>query len=147
MTTPPPRHGAPTPHHRQYAELHSVEMFSGVTRRTLVSGAHVTLVEIRLASGAEVPEHTHPHEQAGYVSEGRVTLRFADGAERTLAVGSSYLIPGGEPHFVRALEPSTLIEVFSPVRDEFVDYVLQAEASLGDRLEHGPVPSEGGGLP
>jgi quercetin dioxygenase-like cupin family protein len=124
------------PHHRHYGDLSAVEMFPGVTRRTLVSGANATLVEIRLAAGAEVPEHTHPHEQAGYVAAGRVEFRFG-GDVRELGEGASYLIPGDEPHFVRALEAATLVEVFAPVRAEFVDYVPSA----------GPRESEGGGFP
>jgi quercetin dioxygenase-like cupin family protein len=128
------------PHHRHYVDLTGVEMFPGVTRRTLVSGANATLVEIRLAVGAEVPEHTHPHEQAGYLAAGRIAIRFGPaGAEepRELGEGASYLIPGGVPHFVRALEGATLVEVFAPVRAEFVDY----DASSGS----GGSESEGGG--
>lgn len=131
------------PHHRHYGDINAVEMFPGVTRRTLVSGANATLVEIRLATGAEVPEHTHPHEQAGYVASGRVMLRFSDGEQRELATGASYLIPGGEPHFVRALEAATLVEVFAPVREEFVDYDFPVESSSAPS----PRESEGGGFP
>jgi quercetin dioxygenase-like cupin family protein len=130
------------PHHRHYGDLTAVEMFPGVTRRTLVSGANATLVEIRLAAGAEVPEHTHPHEQAGYVASGRISIRFGGpaGEPRELGEGASYLIPGDEPHFVRAIEAATLVEVFAPVRMEFVDY---ASPSAVPR----PKESEGGGFP
>jgi quercetin dioxygenase-like cupin family protein len=130
------------PHHRHYGDLTAVEMFPGVTRRTLVSGENATLVEIRLAAGAEVPDHTHPHEQAGYVAAGRIAIRFGAPSEepRELAQGASYLIPGGEPHFVRAIEAATLVEVFAPVRAEFVDY----DAPAGPA---GPTESEGGGFP
>lgn len=128
------------PHHRHYGDITAVEMFPGVTRRTLVSGANATLVEIRLAAGAEVPEHTHPHEQAGYVAVGRVAMRFGDEEPRELGPGASYLIPGDEPHFVRALEATTLVEVFAPVRDEFVDYDVPSAAPS-------PRESEGGGFP
>ena len=89
-------------------------------RRTLVSGDHLTLVEIRIAPGAEVPEHVHPHEQAGHVASGRVHFRIGD-LDRELGPGDSYLIPGDLPHHVRALDAATLIEVFSPVREEFAN--------------------------
>jgi quercetin dioxygenase-like cupin family protein len=130
------------PHHRHYLDLTGVEMFPGVTRRTLVSGDNATLVEIRLAAGAEVPEHTHPHEQAGYLATGRIAIRFGSAGDeepREIGEGASYLIPGGVPHFVRALEAATLVEVFAPVRAEFVDY----DPAAGP----GPSGSEGGGLP
>ena len=105
---------------RTYGDLKPVEMFPGVVRRTLVSGDRLTLVEIRLAPGAEVPEHTHPHEQAGHVASGRVHFRIG-AQESELGPGDSYLIPGDLPHFVRALDSATLIEVFSPVREEFAN--------------------------
>ena len=105
--------------------MRGVEMFPGVTRRTFASGDNLTLCQIDLAAGAVVPEHTHPHEQAGTVASGRIVLRVgAEGTpEREVAPGGDYLIPGGAPHLVRAIEASWLIEVFAPIREEFAhDY-------------------------
>ena len=113
------------PRTRTYDDLKPVDAFPGVVRRTLASGDRLTLVEIRLAPGSEVPEHTHPHEQAGHVASGRVHFRIGDSAggytEYDLGPGDSYLIPGDLPHYVRALDAATLIEVFSPVREEFAN--------------------------
>jgi quercetin dioxygenase-like cupin family protein len=50
---------------RDNAEATAVEMFPGVVRRTLNSGERTTLVEVTMAEGAVVPDHTHPHEQVG----------------------------------------------------------------------------------
>ena len=108
------------PHARSYDDLNPIEQFPGVIRRTLVSGDNLTLVEIRIAPGSEVPEHTHPHEQAGHVASGRLTFRIGD-TEHELGPGDSYLIPGDLPHHVQALDAVTLIEVFSPVREEFAN--------------------------
>lgn len=106
------------PRVRGYEETKAIEMFPGVVRRTLVSGDRQTLVRIELSAGAEVPEHTHPHEQAGTVASGQISIRIGD-ETRDVGAGGAYLIPGDVPHFVRALEPSTLVEVFAPVREEF----------------------------
>ncbi len=104
---------------RANADAAAVEMFPGVVRRTLNSGDKTTLIEVTLGEGAVVPSHTHPHEQVGYVASGRV--RFEIGGEtRELAAGDSYLVPGGAPHEVTALEPSVCIDVFSPVREEYL---------------------------
>ncbi len=108
------------PRTRTYNDLNPVEAFPGVVRRTLASGDNLTLVEIRLAPGAEVPEHTHPHEQAGHVASGRVQFRIGR-QEHELGPGDSYLIPGDLPHYVRAVDAATLIEVFSPAREEFAN--------------------------
>ena len=105
---------------RRYEETRPIEMFPGVVRRTLVSGRQVTLVEITLEAGALVPRHEHPHEQAGTVISGRIELEIGD-QRSTPGPGSSYLIPGGAPHEVRAREATRLIEVFSPPREDFLD--------------------------
>ena len=97
----------------------AVEMFPGVVRRTLNSGDRTTLIEVTLAGGAVVPSHTHPHEQVGYVARGRVRFEI-DGEARELRAGDSYLVPGGASHEVTALEPSVCIDVFSPVREEYL---------------------------
>ncbi|MGB2694640.1 MAG: cupin domain-containing protein [Dehalococcoidia bacterium] len=104
---------------RANADASTVDMFSGVVRRTLNSGTRTTLVEITLDEGAIVPGHTHPHEQIGYVAQGRV--RFdVDGDVRELSAGDGYLIPSEQPHEVTALVRSVCIDVFSPVREEFL---------------------------
>jgi quercetin dioxygenase-like cupin family protein len=105
--------------YRTNSEASAVEMFPGVVRRTLNSGEHTTLVEVTMASGATVPDHAHPHEQAGYVASGRV--RFViDGAARELGPGDGYLVPGGARHEVTALEDAVCVDVFSPVREEYL---------------------------
>jgi quercetin dioxygenase-like cupin family protein len=105
---------------RRYAFMRAVDAFPGVVRRLLSSGVALSLVEIQIAAGHDVPEHTHPHEQAGQVAAGRV--RFTIGGQSVeLGRGDAYLIPGGVTHHVVALEPATLIEAFSPVREDFVE--------------------------
>jgi quercetin dioxygenase-like cupin family protein len=105
---------------RKNASARSVEMFPGVIRRTLTSGERTTLVEIHIAASATVPAHSHPHEQAGYVARGRV--RFRVGAETSeLGAGDSYLVPSGVEHEVTALEASVCVDIFSPVREEYLD--------------------------
>jgi quercetin dioxygenase-like cupin family protein len=104
---------------RHNAEATAVDMFPGVVRRTLTSGDRTTLVEITLDKDATVPDHTHPHEQIGYVVSGRVAF-WVDGDKRELRAGDSYLVPGNATHGVTALEPSICIDCFSPVREEYL---------------------------
>ncbi len=101
-------------------DANAVEMFPGVSRRTLNAGERMTLHEITFAAGSHVPDHTHPHEQTGYVASGRV--RFTVGTEvRELGSGDGYHVPGGEHHEVTALADSVCIDVFSPPRTEHLD--------------------------
>jgi quercetin dioxygenase-like cupin family protein len=101
-------------------EAKIVEMFPGVVRRTLNSGDHTTLCEITFAAGGEVPLHTHPHEQNGYVAKGRVRFQIGE-TVLELSEGDGYYARGGEVHGVVALEDSICIDIFSPVRHEYLD--------------------------
>jgi quercetin dioxygenase-like cupin family protein len=107
-------------HAREHTTTNPIEMFPGVVRRTLVSGDNVTLVQIMLSPDAEVPQHTQPHEQAGTVADGRIHIEIGDESWE-LCPGASYLIPGDAPHTVHSIDAATLVEVFSPVREEFAN--------------------------
>jgi quercetin dioxygenase-like cupin family protein len=100
-------------------ESKPVEMLPGVVRRTLSCGERMLLCEITLAKGSVVPEHSHEHEQVGYVARGRLLFRIAD-EEREVAAGDGYLIPGNVSHAVTALEESIAIDIFSPVREDYI---------------------------
>jgi quercetin dioxygenase-like cupin family protein len=63
---------------------------------------------------AEVPEHAHPHEQVVNMLEGELALTV-DGTEHVLHAGDVMAIPGGVRHAARALGPSRVLDVFSPV--------------------------------
>ena len=105
---------------KRNADAKVVEMFPGVSRRTLNSGDRTTLVEITLAQGSSVPLHTHPHEQIGYVVSGRLRFQIGD-ATLDLSAGDSYCVPGGASHGVDALSDAVAIDIFSPVREEYLD--------------------------
>lgn len=91
---------------------------SGIGRRML-NGEAMTLAQITLAAGAEVPLHEHPNEQIATVLSGR--LRFLIGDEELeVGAGESVLIPGGVPHRVDALEDSLVLDAFAPRRDDWL---------------------------
>ena len=91
----------------------------GIQRKTLVHGEKTLMTEFRLAKGSVLPRHAHPHEQTGYLVKGR--LRLFMGAEVYEAKpGDSWCIPGGVEHGAEILEDSVAIEVFSPVRDDYL---------------------------
>lgn len=51
-------------------EAPGVQMLPGLIRRTLVSGKALMICRFDLESGVQIPEHSHPHDQAGYVVSG-----------------------------------------------------------------------------
>lgn len=77
------------------------------------------MVEFRLEKGSDLPRHTHPHEQTGYLVSGHITLRV--GAEASeIRPGDSWTIPGNVEHSAAIHEDSVAVEVFSPVRKEYL---------------------------
>ncbi len=94
-------------------------VIDGVRLKNLVHGERTHLTEVKLKKGAVVPEHQHPHEQTGHLISG--SLRFFSGDEETIAVpGDSWTFAGGKPHGAEALEDTVVIELFSPVREDYL---------------------------
>ncbi len=96
-----------------------VEALKGVSRKTMVHGENTLLTEFRLAEGAVIPAHRHRQEQTGYLVSGRLNFRIGDESIRAEA-GDSWCIPGNVEHGAEALEDSVVIEVFSPVREDYL---------------------------
>jgi quercetin dioxygenase-like cupin family protein len=95
-----------------------VEMLPDLTRRVLATSDGMMLVEFTFAAGVEVPEHSHPHDQVGYVVSGRMRMVMGDQVSEC-GPGDSYHAPSNVLHSGRALEPSVLIDVFSPPREDY----------------------------
>jgi quercetin dioxygenase-like cupin family protein len=71
------------------------------------------------ASNVEIPSHTHPHEQVGYLAKGRVKM-IIDGKEFELKQGDSYYAASNVPHGALTLEPSVIVDTFSPPREDYL---------------------------
>lgn len=65
-----------------------------------------------------LPEHSHPHEQIVNVLDGTIELVVA-GTSHVLEAGDVLHIPGGVPHSAVAHTPCRVLDVFSPVREEY----------------------------
>ena len=88
--------------------------------RKIVSGEREMLAQIYMKRGALVPIHTHESEQMTYILQG--ALRFlVDGEEVIVREGEVLHIPSGLPHQAEALEDTLELDVFSPVRADWVD--------------------------
>jgi len=95
------------------------EVLSGIRQKTLVFGARTLMTEFVLAKYSTLPEHSHPYEQTGYLAKGHILLRIGDAQHDTQA-GDSWCIPAGAVHGARVLEDSVAVEVFSPVREDYI---------------------------
>lgn len=95
------------------------QMITGVWLKSLIHGAATHLTEVRFVKGAVIPEHQHPHEQTGYLVSGSLRF-FSKGENRVVTAGDCWNWPSGEPHGAEALEDSVVIEVFSPIREDYL---------------------------
>ena len=96
-----------------------VEQLNPAIGRQMIHTETMTLARITLRKGALVPRHEHPNEQIATVLEGR--LRFVVGdEERVVVAGESVPLPANVPHEVEALEDSVVLDVFSPVREDWL---------------------------
>ena len=87
--------------------------------KTLVYGEKTLFTEFRMERNGQLPRHSHVHEQTGYLVKGKVKLTI--GHETFEAnPGDSWCILGNVEHGAEILEESVAIEVFSPVREEYL---------------------------
>jgi quercetin dioxygenase-like cupin family protein len=100
------------------ADWPEVEAVAGVHRRVLSCGDDIMIVQFRIAQGAEVPAHTHPHEQVGHVISGRMLFRIGDEV-RELGPGEGYSVPGGVVHGATGVTDTIAVDSFHPVREDY----------------------------
>jgi quercetin dioxygenase-like cupin family protein len=103
---------------RHHADVEPIEMMPRVLRRTLACGERAMLCEFTSPKGATVPPHRHVHEQLGYVVSGRVALTIEQ-ADHVVGPGDGYSIPSNALHSAEVLEDAVVIEVFSPIREDY----------------------------
>lgn len=95
-------------------------------RMAAVVGASGMLNRVELDAGAVVPPHSHPHEQIGYVISGEILMEV-EGRAIPCGPGMAYAIPGGAVHGGTAgPDGCVVIDVFVPVRDEYVGRIVAA---------------------
>ncbi|MFK5926012.1 MAG: cupin domain-containing protein [Desulfuromusa sp.] len=87
--------------------------------KILVHGNKTLMVEFRMKKGALLPRHSHPHEQTSYLISGSINLTI-DNETFNVKPGDSWCIDGDIEHSADILEDTVAVEVFSPVRDDYL---------------------------
>lgn len=95
------------------------KLLEGICRKTLVHGDKTLLTEFRLKKGCELPAHSHPNEQTGYLVSGRIRLSIGDESFE-VRPGDAWCIPGNTEHKADILEDTVAVEVFAPVRQDYL---------------------------
>ena len=101
-------------------ELPRVELFPKALSG-IAAGEHLMLSFLDLAPGCIIPEHSHPHEQAGLVLEGTLRFRIGD-EERVASPGEAFIIPPNVVHEGEVVDgPVRVLDIFSPPREDYVE--------------------------
>jgi quercetin dioxygenase-like cupin family protein len=98
-----------------------IKVFDGIKRKTLVYGDNTLLTEFILEKDKILPIHSHAEEQTGYLVSGHIIL-IIDGERHEMKPGDSWAIPGNILHGAETIEDSVAIEIFSPVREDYIPY-------------------------
>ncbi len=87
-------------------------------RVRFVHSATMTFAYWDIDAGAELPLHSHPHEQVAHALEGEFELTV-DGEAVLVRPGVVVVIPSDVPHSGRAITDCRLLDVFHPVREDY----------------------------
>jgi len=104
--------------HYNWTEVPEEQMSAAISRQ-VIHGETMTVARIRLRKGAIVPLHQHINEQISMVESGRLRFVIA-GEERIAQAGMMLAIPPNAAHLVEALEDSVAVDLFSPVREDWI---------------------------
>lgn len=101
------------------ASIETNDLGGGVSRKVVAYCKDVMLVEVHFEKDSVGSMHQHPHTQCTYVLEGK--FRFdLDGEQHVVSAGDSLAILPNCSHGVVCLEKGVLLDVFSPMREDFV---------------------------
>jgi quercetin dioxygenase-like cupin family protein len=96
-----------------------IEPLSAGLSRQCIHTSRLTVARISLAAGSAVPEHRHENEQLSTIERG--ALRFVvAGQEVVVRAGEALEIPPNVPHSAVALEDTVAVDVFSPLRQDWI---------------------------
>ena len=96
-----------------------IELGGGTQRRIRCYNGEMMLVEVIFETGAVGSDHTHPHTQISYVEEGEFVYHI-EGKPYNMKKGDSIVVDGGKVHGCTCVKAGTLLDVFSPMREDFI---------------------------
>jgi quercetin dioxygenase-like cupin family protein len=105
--------------HHRWTDVTREEITPSIARQ-YVTGDRVTVARFELKKGGVVPTHKHDNEQVSCVLSGILRFRFPD-RELVARGGEVVRIPGGVEHEVDVLEDAIVMDVFSPIRTDWIE--------------------------
>lgn len=99
------------------------KVFKGVSLDSLAVGDRSMVTKMNYVKGDFATTHRHIHEQCGYVISGEYRLKVElddNPIDCLLHAGDSYAIPGNVPHSFEVMEGGEVVDVFTPLRDDYL---------------------------
>ena len=96
-----------------------IELGGGTRRRIGCYNEDMMLVDVNFDAGAVGSDHSHPHTQISYVLSGEFTYHI-EGETRVMLPGDSIVVSGGKLHGCTCVKAGTLLDIFAPMRADFV---------------------------
>lgn len=96
------------------------DLGGGIKRQILGYNDELMLVKAIFETGAEGYQHQHFHSQVSYVESGVFDVTI-DGVTRRQSAGDSYFIPPNKMHGAVCINEGVLLDMFSPVREDFFE--------------------------
>ena len=107
------------PQHTDWSKIPVEQLEEGIERQMIV-GENLMICRLRFAPGVVTPAHDHPHEQMTIVERGRVLFTIGD-QQRIAETGDVLHFPSGTWHGATMLDQEViLIDIFSPIREDFL---------------------------
>ena len=96
------------------------EIETGVKRKIMAYDEKLMVVKVQFDRGSVGAIHQHSHSQISHVESGRFEIEI-NGFKKTLTAGDAFYVPPNVLHGAVCLEAGVLIDVFSPMREDFID--------------------------
>ena len=101
-------------------EIREKDLGGGVKRKVLSYSKNLMACELKFQKGSVGAVHSHPHEQIGYVVKGAFEVEQEGQEKRIVRTGDTYYMAPNVAHGVVALEDSVLLDIFTPMREDFI---------------------------
>jgi quercetin dioxygenase-like cupin family protein len=102
-----------------HSNVKTAQLAGGIVRKVLAYSDTVMTTYWEVPLEASIPMHAHPHEQMSIVISGKAEYTVGDKVY-PMNPGDSIVMPPNVPHCVKVLEPLVAIDVFSPIREDFL---------------------------